>query len=263
MSSGHVVAKTVRQWGLLIALGVAGFAMGIAGFLLLGVDGICSALNALPAVAVGIALSTLLALALLSIGALLALAQERWRNLLARIALNNMTQGLCMFDSAARLVLCNLRYIDMHLLRREQLRAGMPLREMLDLRAEKGTFAGDPDRYIADYLAQVAEGRTEKRTVKFSDGRIIALVSQPLPNGGWVTTHTDVTDKLAAEEERDTLRKREENRHAIDAQIVAFRGRVESVLNIVGQSAAAMKAAAKSLLGTSGHTLQRTEGAVH
>jgi methyl-accepting chemotaxis protein len=263
MSSGHVVAKTVRQWGLLIALGVAGFAMGIAGFLLLGVDGICSALNALPAVAVGIALSTLLALALLSIGALLALAQERWRNLLARIALNNMTQGLCMFDSAARLVLCNLRYIDMHLLRREQLRAGMPLREMLDLRAEKGTFAGDPDRYIADYLAQVAEGRTEKRTVKFSDGRIIALVSQPLPNGGWVTTHTDVTDKLAAEEERDTLRKREENRHAIDAQIVAFRGRVESVLNIVGQSAAAMKAAAKSLLGTSGHTLQRAEGAVH
>ena len=146
MSSGHVVAKTVRQWGLLMALGVAGFAVGIAGFLLLGVDGICSALNALPAVAVGIALSALLALALLSIGALLALAQERWRNLLARIALNNMTQGLCMFDSAARLVLCNVRYIDMHLLRREQLQAGMPLREMLVLRAEKGTFSGDPDR---------------------------------------------------------------------------------------------------------------------
>ena len=155
--------------------------MGVAGFLLLGVDGICRALNALPPVAVGIALSTLLALALLSIGALLALAQERWRNLLARIALNNMTQGLCMFDSAARLVLCNLRYIEMTMLRREQLRGGMPLREMLDLRAEKGSFAGDPDRYIADYIAQVAEGRTEKRTVKFSDGRIISLVSQPLP----------------------------------------------------------------------------------
>jgi methyl-accepting chemotaxis protein len=263
MLSGHMLTKTVRQWGLVIAMGVAGFAAGIAVFTLIGRDGIVHALNAAPAIVVGLGLSVLLSLAFLAIGALVAVAQERWRNLLSRIALNNMTQGLCMFDGAARLVLCNVRYIDMHLLRREQLRSGMPLRELLVLRAEKGTFSGDPDRYVAECLKQVAEGRTEKRTIKFSDERIIALVSRPLPSGGWVTTHTDVTDKLAAEAERDSLRKREENRHAIDSQIAAFRGRVESVLKIVGQSAAAMKAAAKSLLVTSDHTLQRAEGAVH
>ena len=106
-----------------------------------------SALNAMPAVAVGIALSALLALAFLSIGALLAVAQERWRNLLARIALNNMTQGLTMFDSAGRLVLCNLRYIEMHnAATRTAFRTGMPMREMLDPRVETGTFAGDPDQ---------------------------------------------------------------------------------------------------------------------
>jgi methyl-accepting chemotaxis protein/PAS domain-containing protein len=263
MLSGHTLSKTIRQWGLLIVLGVAGFALGIAGFLLFGVEAIFRALSSVPAPLLGVGLSALLAIAFLSIGALFLVAQERWRNLLSRIALNNMTQGLCMFDSAARLVLCNVRYIEMHLLRREQLRGGMPLRELLVLRTEKGTFSGDPDRYVAECLRQVAEGRTEQRTIKFSDGRIIALVSQPLPNGGWVTTHTDVTEKLAAEEERDSLRKREEHRHAIEAQIASFRGRVESVLNIVGQSAAAMKAAAKSLLATSGHTLQRAEGAVH
>jgi methyl-accepting chemotaxis protein len=78
-----------------------------------------------------------------------------------------------------------------------------------------------------------------------------------------MTTHTDVTEQLLAEKERDALRQREERRRTIDAAISSFRARVESVLKTVGQSATAMKAAAKTLLATSDHTLQRTEGAVH
>jgi methyl-accepting chemotaxis protein len=78
-----------------------------------------------------------------------------------------------------------------------------------------------------------------------------------------VATHNDVTDQLSAETERDSLRQREERRHVIDTAIVSFRARVESVLKTVGQSASAMKTAAKTLLTTSDHTLRRTEGAVH
>ena len=262
MFRGDTLAKTDRQWALVISMGAAGLAVGVAGFALVGFDGLFRTLTTAP-VAAGIVLCALLAFAGLAIGALIALAQERGRNLLARVALNNMTQGLCMFDGAARLALCNKRYIEMHLLRREQLRSGMPLRELLVLRTEQGTFAGDPDHYVAECLKQVAEGRTETKTIKFKDGRIIALVSRPLPNGGWVTTHTDVTEKLAAEEERDSLRQREERRAAIDAAITSFRARVESMLMTVGQSAMAMKTAAMSLLTTSDQTLQRAEGAVH
>ncbi len=68
---------------------------------------------------------------------------------------------------------------------------------------------------------------------------------------------------IAAEKERDSLRQRDERRRAIDAAISAFRARVESVLKTVSHSATAMKAAAKTLLTTSDHTLQRAEGAVH
>jgi methyl-accepting chemotaxis protein len=263
MLRSHTLTKAIRQWGLVIWAGAIGLAVGVAGFTFFGLYGIFRALNAAPAVVTGAVLSLLLALAALGVGALMAVAQERRRNLLARIALNNMTQGLCMFDGAARLVLCNTRYIEMHRLQREQLRGGMPLRELLMLRKEKGTFTADPDRYIAECLKQVAEGRSEKRTFRFGDGRMIALASRPLPNGGWVTTHSDLTEKFAAEEERDSLRRREEGRQAADAQIASFRGRVENVIAIVGQSAAAMKAAAKSLLMTSDHTLQRAEGAMH
>jgi len=262
MLRGHTLAKTVGQWGLVVVTGAAGVVTGAAGFTLVGLDGIVRVLHDVPAAAVGAALSVLLALAAMASGALIAVARERFRNRLARIALNNMTQGLCMFDGAARLVLCNMSYIEMHHLQREQLRGGIPLRELLNLRIQSSTFSGDPDRYVADCLKQVAEGRTETRTIKFKDGRVIALVARPLPSGGWVTTHSDVTEKLAAEEERDSLRQRDEGRRAIDSAISSFRARVESMLMTVGQSAEAMKQAAKSLLTTSDHTVRRAEGAV-
>lgn len=81
--------------------------------------------------------------------------------------------------------------------------------------------------------------------------------------GGWVATHTDVTEQLLAEKERDSLRQREQRRRAVDVAISSFRARVENVLETVSQSGAAMKAAARSLLTLSDRTLQRTEGAVH
>jgi hypothetical protein len=141
MLPGHTLAKTIGQWGLVVTTGAVGLAAGAVGFTLLGLDGIFRVLHDFPAAAVGAALSVLLALAAMAGGALIAVARERFRNRLARIALNNMTQGLCMFDGAARLVLCNMRYIEMHHLRREQLRGGMPLRELLVLRIQTGTFS--------------------------------------------------------------------------------------------------------------------------
>src|SRR5262249_21748371 len=128
MISGHTLAKNLRQWGVVIGSGLVGFALGLTLFGLFGRDGIVRALEAMPTVVVGIGLSLLLALAGVAFGALLAVAQERWRNLLARIALNNMTQALCMYDAAGRLVLCNVRFIEMYKLQREQLRGGMPMR---------------------------------------------------------------------------------------------------------------------------------------
>ncbi len=108
----------------------------------------------------------------------------------------------------------------------------------------------------------VAEGRTDAKTIELTDGRMISLVNRPISGGGWVATHFDVTKRLRAEKERDALLQREERRRQADVAISSFRERVESGLKTVSQSAAAMKAAAKSLLTTSDHTLQRAESAV-
>ena len=239
------------------------FAIGIAGFARLGLDGIFRILNDLPPAAVGAGLSVTLALAGLAIAAVFAVVWERQYGGAATVAIDNMTQGLSMFDGAARLVLCNSRYIEMSQLPPENFREGTPLREILIRRVRDGKFAGDPDQYVADALKQAAAGRTETKTFELADGRTITLIVRPLSDGGWVSTHTDVTQQRLAERERDSLRQREERRAAVDAAIADFRARIESMLKTVGQSASSMKAAAKSLLATSDHTLQRTEGAVH
>jgi methyl-accepting chemotaxis protein len=256
------LAKASRNWVLVVAAGVVGFVAGAIGYFTFGVSWIVSLLTEAPTPVAATATALPVALGLAAIGGLFVNANRRSQTRLLRSALNNMTQGLCVFDSAARLTLCNARYLEMYGLQPEQGRPGTPLRELLARRQAAGTFKGDAAQYVSDFLKRAAEQRTETRTSSIN-GRVITVVSHPLPNRGWVATHMDVTDQLSVETERDSLRQREERRHASDAAVAAFRARVESVLKTVGQSAVAMKSAATTLLKTSDHTLQRTEGAVH
>ncbi|HUD86094.1 MAG TPA: PAS-domain containing protein [Xanthobacteraceae bacterium] len=262
MQVGPILDKMSRNWGLVVLVGAIGFAAALLAFLGFGTDWIIAMLRDAPAPVADAVLAAPFGLAAAAVAALFANSRRRAQSRLLRSALNNMTQGLCMFDAGARLVLCNERYLEMYGLRPEHGRAGTPLHDLLMHRAARGTFSGDADRYVADCLRQVAEGRTETKTNNVN-GRVVALISRPTRNGGWVATHSDVTDQLSAEKERDSLRQRDDRRRAIDAAISSFRARVESVLNSVGHSAAAMKAAAKTLLTASDNTLARTEGAVH
>ncbi|MFY9768986.1 MAG: methyl-accepting chemotaxis protein [Xanthobacteraceae bacterium] len=255
--------KLSRNWPLVIMAGIGGCALGIAVFALCGTSWVVTALTATSTPVAALVVGLPFGLGAAAITGLFVNSRRRKQTRLFRAALNNMTQGLCMFDSAARLVLCNQVYIDMYHLRLDHARPGTPLRDLLMHRLAADNFNGDPDRYVAETVREAAEGRTETKTIALKDGRVIALVSRPMRGGGWLATHTDVTEQLAAEKERDSLRQREERRRAVDAAISSFRARVEKVLESVSDSATAMKAAAKLLLSTSDHTLQRAEGAVH
>jgi diguanylate cyclase (GGDEF)-like protein/PAS domain S-box-containing protein len=116
-------------------------------------------------------------------------------------ALKNMSQGLVMFDSSARLVVFNQRYIEMFGLSPEIVRPGCPLREILYHRVATGGFAADEiEAYMADLLAAVDRGAAFSKITKLPDGRIISIVNQPIADGGWVATHEDITERLRAEE---------------------------------------------------------------
>jgi diguanylate cyclase (GGDEF)-like protein len=126
-------------------------------------------------------------------------ARLREQNLRLDSALNNMSQGLCMFDAEARLVVCNTRYIEMYGLTSDIVTPGAALGDLLRLRLANGTFSRDPDQYIAELLATMAKGKTANLQVELDDGRVIVVVNQPMAGGGWVATHEDITEQRKAE----------------------------------------------------------------
>jgi diguanylate cyclase (GGDEF)-like protein len=116
-------------------------------------------------------------------------------------ALNNMMHGLVMFDAAERLVVCNAQYIEMYRLSRDVVKPGCSLRELLRHRAERDSSCRDPDQYRAELLAKLTPRKAANFVEMTVDGREISVASRPMPNGGWVVTHEDITERRRAEAE--------------------------------------------------------------
>jgi diguanylate cyclase (GGDEF)-like protein/PAS domain S-box-containing protein len=113
-------------------------------------------------------------------------------------AMDNISQGVCVFDGEHRLVLSNDRYAELYRLDPELLQPGMALREIIDLRFQSGICPMDPaEEYHAFCISAEVAGRSHVRNAELSDGRVIRICHQPMADGGWVATHEDVSDKIA------------------------------------------------------------------
>ena len=131
--------------------------------------------------------------------------QLQVRNLQFDAALNNMTQGLTLFDAAGRLVVCNARYLQMYGLAADIIKRGCTVCDIVQHRIAAGTFFSvDPEKYIADLTAAMTAKKPTSTTMDLTDGRVINVISQPIADaGGWVVTHEDITERRRAEKERD------------------------------------------------------------
>ncbi len=186
------------------------------------------------------------------------------KSLLLSTALNNMTQGVVMFDSAERLVVCNDRYVEMYGLSPEIVKPGCTLRDIIRNRIETGNFDRDPEQYRAELLSAMAQGKTISWVVESPDGRAISVINRPIAGGHyWVGTHDDITERRIAERQSASLAEQQERRASVDAAILSFRESVEIVLRTVSDSAATMRSTATTLSASSGETSQRAAGAVH
>jgi diguanylate cyclase (GGDEF)-like protein len=120
------------------------------------------------------------------------------QNLILDTALETMSQGLCMFDAEQKVVTCNARYAQMYDLTMEQVKPGTSLQEIIQLRVANGLYADrKPDEYAHDHIAPL---EVPSNTIhELSDGRSIAVARRPMPGGGWVTTHEDITEQCRRE----------------------------------------------------------------
>jgi NO-binding membrane sensor protein with MHYT domain/methyl-accepting chemotaxis protein len=178
-------------------------------------------------------------------------------------ALNNMPQGLCMFDSALQLVMCNDRYRGLYDLKPEQTMSGTTLRQLLLARRQNGNFESDIDTYIASAKQSISRGEMFGTVLEIK-GRMISVSNRPMPGGGgWVATHEDITEREQRSKLLDRAAEQEERRAALELAISAFRGRAEATLKTVSDHAATMRETASSLFDASRKTSERAEGAVH
>ena len=115
-------------------------------------------------------------------------------------AINNMTQGLLMFDSSHRLVVANQRYIEMFGVSTEVVKPGCTMHELLNHRREIGSFKGDVDKYCATLFRKMAQGKIFQTIMETADGGSIQVSYRPLPRGGWVTTLEDITERRRVED---------------------------------------------------------------
>jgi diguanylate cyclase (GGDEF)-like protein len=114
-------------------------------------------------------------------------------------ALNNMSQGLCLFDAGARIVVCNQQYLQMYSLSPEVVQPGCTLHDLIRHRKETGFFTGDVDQYCHRIIESVAKGEPFAWVVEASDGRFVHVLNRPIASGGWVATHEDVTERWRSE----------------------------------------------------------------
>ena len=112
-------------------------------------------------------------------------------------AVENMTQGLTLFDRHRRLVVCNKRYIEMYGLSPDVVRPGCYLRDLIAHRNDLGAIRVEIDQYCDQIVDHAARG--EIVTLRTAEGRTIQITHRSLPDGGWVATHEDITERSRQE----------------------------------------------------------------
>ena len=116
-------------------------------------------------------------------------------------ALDHARQGITVFDRDLKMNCWNREFQQLFGLPDTMMRAGTTLEEIVSFNAKKGLYGpGRKDRLVAARLASFVGEASPSRLRLFPDLKTVEFRSAPLPDGGIVTTYTDVTDTVKAEE---------------------------------------------------------------
>ena len=116
----------------------------------------------------------------------------KWRSTISRRAFAS--------SIAQRLILANRRYAEIYNLPAGSVRPGMTLGEVVDLRFAAGTFPNmTREEYLAWRAAIAISDQSNDSIVELKSGQVISIHHRPMPDGGWVSTHEDVTERRRVE----------------------------------------------------------------
>ena len=117
------------------------------------------------------------------------------RNLQFDTALTNMVQGLCMFDKDQKLIVVNKRYLDIYGFSAEVVKPGITLRELMQYSVSLGNYtAEEAERALAERNDPTQLSRRSVIKQRLKDGRVIAVMNEPMSDGGTIATYQDITE---------------------------------------------------------------------
>ncbi len=116
------------------------------------------------------------------------------------IAVNNIPQGLVLYDASARIVICNQPYLEMFGLSPEVVKPGCTMQRLIAHRKETGSFDGDIDEFCNAIIRNMTLGKATRQLTEAPGGRAIEIVNKPLKSGGWVATIEDITERTRADQ---------------------------------------------------------------
>ena len=127
-------------------------------------------------------------------------ARLRQTNMRLDAALDNMSQGLCLFDAQNRLEVVNRRFYEIFGLSRDLIEPGLDFHKLLALSKARNHHASEaPAQVLAEQAEFMRRHETGTHYYELNDGRVIASVCNLTSNGGWVATFEDVTERRQAE----------------------------------------------------------------
>ncbi len=151
------------------------------------------------------------------------------KSLLLQSTLDNLSQGVAVFDADLKLAAWNTRFFALWEMPLAMARYGVPLEEFIRVAAARGEYGPrDIEAEVTRRLAAAADGRSRFTERTLADGRVLEMRRQPMPGGGFVTALTDITERTRA---ADALRDGEQRMRLITDAMPALIAYVDAELH--------------------------------
>ena len=117
------------------------------------------------------------------------------------VSMDNLDQGISVVDKELRIVAWNKTYLSLYPYPEGMLEVGLPVEKLIRFNAERGECGvGDIEELVNKRLEHLRKGTTHRFLRRRASGRVIEMVGNPLPDGGFVTSFTDVTEHIESQQ---------------------------------------------------------------
>lgn len=142
-----------------------------------------------------------------------ATAAIQYNRDLLQTALDQVRQGISVFDKDLQLICWNRQFRELLGLPAEYGQVGTPLDAIIRFNAERGEFGHGPvASHVAERIDKLVVRQQTFQEKLASTGTVLEVRTSPMPDGGIVTTYTDITERVLAEEalarSNETLERR-------------------------------------------------------